>query len=133
MEGILRERKKPVVCFQIVESDDQCKLVQKLTNLKNQAKQHLESRSKKLSLRQKHLDSELEQRKNTKELEQKIEELQSKLQELEKLHEAENLSTSEVLEAMDVKVGVAMSETQRWIDNSFLLVQSIIDQSQSTD
>lgn len=27
LEGVLRERKKPILCFQIVESDDQCKLV----------------------------------------------------------------------------------------------------------
>jgi hypothetical protein len=49
--------------------------------------------------------------------------------ELESLNEEENLSTGEVLEDLEVKIGVAMSETQKWIDNSFLLVQSIIDQS----
>lgn len=53
------------------------------------------------------------------------------MQELERLDAAENLSTGEVLEDLDVKIGVAMSETQKWIDNSFLLAQSIIDQSQS--
>jgi hypothetical protein len=51
------------------------------------------------------------------------------LQELERLDAAENLSTGEVLEDLDVKIGVAMSEIQKWIDNSFLLAQSIIDQS----
>jgi hypothetical protein len=97
--------------------------------LKSQAKQQLEIRSKKLTSRQKQLDAEMEQRKNTKELEQMIELLKNQLKDLERLNAAENLSTGEVLEDMDVKIGVAMSETQKWIDNSFLLVQSIIDQS----
>lgn len=89
----------------------------------------MEARSKKLSLKKKQLDAELDQRKNTEELERTIEQLKQKVVELESLNEEENLSTGEVLEDLEVKIGVAMSETQKWIDNSFLLVQSIIDQS----
>ncbi len=89
----------------------------------------MEARSKKLSLKKKQLDAELDQRKNTEELEQTIEQLKQKMVELESLNEEENLSTGEVLEDLEVKIGVAMSETQKWIDNSFLLVHSIIDQS----
>ena len=89
----------------------------------------MEARSKKLSLKKKQLDAELDQRKNTEELERTIEQLKQKMVELESLNEEENLSTGEVLEDLEVKIGVAMSETQKWIDNSFLLVQSIIDQS----
>ena len=81
----------------------------------------MEARSKKLSLRKKQLETEMGQRQNTKELEQKTDQLQSILQQLEKLDAAENLSTGEVLEDLDVKIGVAMSEIQKWIDNSFLL------------
>ena len=81
----------------------------------------MEARSKKLNIRKKQLETELEQRQNTKELEQKTDQLQSILQELERLDAAENLSTGEVLEDLDVKIGVAMSEIQKWIDNSFLL------------
>ena len=81
----------------------------------------MEARSKKLSLRKKQLETEMGQRQNTKELEQKTDQLQSILQELERLDAAENLSTGEVLEDLDVKIGVAMSEIQKWIDNSFLL------------
>ena len=81
----------------------------------------MEARSKKLNIRKKQLETELEQRQNTKELERKTDQLQSILQELERLDAAENLSTGEVLEDLDVKIGVAMSEIQKWIDNSFLL------------
>ena len=81
----------------------------------------MEARSKKLNIRKKQLETEMGQRQNTKELEQKTDQLQSILQELERLDAAENLSTGEVLEDLDVKIGVAMSEIQKWIDNSFLL------------
>ena len=81
----------------------------------------MEARSKKLNIRKKQLETELEQRQNTKELERKTDQLQSILQELERLDAAENLSTGEVLEDLDVKIGVAMSEIQKWINNSFLL------------
>ena len=81
----------------------------------------MEARSKKLNIRKKQLETEMGQRQNTKELEQKTDQLQSILQQLEKLDAAENLSTGEVLEDLDVKIGVAMSEIQKWIDNSFLL------------
>ena len=49
---------------------------------------------------------------------------------LEKLYEAENLSTAHVLEQQDVKISVAMNEIQKWTDNSYLIAQSIIEESE---
>ena len=49
---------------------------------------------------------------------------------LEKLYEEENLSTAHVLEHQDVKISVAINEIQKWTDNSYLIAQSIIEESE---